>query len=77
MPDGMPADPFRDGEIDWGWLAGQDAAFFAAHVAAGMSETAALELTKAHMQFWLGVMLASQPPQQHPEQPPDGRDQGG
>lgn len=71
MPDdGMPADPFREGQIDWGWLAGHDAAFHAAHVAAGMSEPAALELTKAHMQFWLGVILANSASQQPPEQQP-------
>ena len=69
MPDdGMPADPFREGQIDWGWLAGQDAAFFAAHVAAGLTETVAVELTKAHMQFWLGIMLANSAAEQQPEQ---------
>ena len=63
----MPADPFREGQIDWGWLANHDAAFFAAHVAAGLSETVSVELTKAHMQFWLGVMLANAAQQPEPE----------
>lgn len=72
MPDGMPADPFREDQPDWTWLAGQDTAFFAAHVAAGMAEAHALELTKVNLQFWLGVMLANsaaqQPEQQHGDQ---------
>ena len=72
MGDEMPADPFREGQIDWGWLAGQDAAFFAAHVAAGMSEAVAIELTKTHMQFWLGIMLANSAQQEQVE--PGGRE---
>ena len=71
MPEEMPADPFREGQIDWGWLAGQDAAFLSAHLAAGMAEAHAVELTKAHMQFWLGVMLAGSAAQQPPEQQQD------
>ena len=70
MPDGMPADPFREDQPDWGWLAGNDAAFLAAHVAAGMAEGAALELTKVYLQFMLGVFLAN-PAAQQPEQPED------
>lgn len=72
MAEEMPADPFREGHVDWGWLAGQDAGFFAAHVAAGMGEAHALELTKAHLQFWLGIMLANSAAQQQqqPEQAP-------
>jgi hypothetical protein len=65
--DGMPADPFREGQVDWGWLAGNDAGFFAAHAAAGMAENVALELTRTYLQFLLGVMLAGSA-QQHPEQ---------
>lgn len=69
MPDGMPADPFREDQPDWGWLAGTNAAFLAAHIAAGMAESTALELTKVNLQFWLGVMLANSAAQQQPEQP--------
>ena len=70
MPDdGMPADPFREGQIDCGWLANHDAAFFAAHVAAGLTEPVALELTKAYLQFVLGVMLANSAQQPEQEQP--------
>ena len=76
MGDEMPADPFREGQIDWGWLAGQDAAFLSAHVAAGMSEAAALELTKAHMQFWLGIMLANSAVPQQPQPPGEEQAQG-
>jgi len=63
MPDGMPADPFREDQFDWTAFAAGDAAFFSAHVAAGMGEVPALELTKEYMRFWLGVMLASAPQQ--------------
>ena len=59
MGDEMPRDPFREGQVDWGPLASNDAAFLSAHVAAGMSEVCALELTKVYLQFALGVLLAS------------------
>jgi hypothetical protein len=70
--DEMPADPFREGQVDWGPFAAGDAAFFAAHLAAGMPEMPALELTKEYMRFWLGVMLANsaQQPSQEPGQSP-------
>ena len=68
MPDGMPADPFREDQYDWTQFAAGDAAFFAAHVAAGMGEGFALELTKEYMRFWLGVLLANAPQQPEPEQ---------
>ena len=55
----MPSDPFREGMPDWRPLAAQTTGFFTAHVAAGMAEAPALELTKVYLQFWLNVMLAS------------------
>lgn len=67
MPDGMPADPFREEQFDWTQFAAGDVAFFHAHVAAGMAEIPALELTKEYMRFWLGVMLASSAEQQQEE----------
>ena len=76
MPDPeMPSDPFREEHIDWGWLAGQDTAFLSAHVAAGMAEPAALELTKTHLQFWLGIMLANSAAQLPQEQQQGEQDQ--
>ena len=60
----MPADPFREGHPDFGPLAANNVAFLSAHVAAGMAEQHALELTKVYLQFWLGVMLANSAPQQ-------------
>ena len=71
MPDEMPSDPFREGQLDWGWLAGNDVSFFAAHIAAGMAENVALELTRTYLQFLLGVMLAGSV-QQNPEQQQPG-----
>ena len=65
----MPADPFREEQYDWTAFAAGDAAFFSAHVAAGMGEVPALELTKEYMRFWL-VMFANQASQQ--EQDPGG-----
>lgn len=66
MGDEMPRDPFREGQVDWGPLAANDAAFLSAHVAAGMSEVCALELTKVYLQFTLGVLLAGQAQQPDP-----------
>ena len=63
----MPADPFREEQFDWTNFAAGDTAFFHAHIAAGMAEMPALELTKEYMRFWLGVMLASSAQEQ--EQP--------
>lgn len=78
VPDeGMPADPFREGQFDWGWLAGHDTAFLSAHLAAGMAEAHAVELTKAHLQFWLGVMLAAPAAQQPSGQPETPEQQQG
>jgi hypothetical protein len=59
----MPADPFREEQFDWTAFAAGDAAFFSAHIAAGMPEIPALELTKEYMRFWLGVMLAGAQPE--------------
>ena len=64
MPDGMPADPFREDQYDWTAFAAGDAAFFSAHIAAGMAEIPALELTKEYMRFWLGFILANSATQQ-------------
>ena len=36
----MPADPFRDGMLDWGPLAAGNFAFFTAHLAAGFTRGA-------------------------------------
>jgi hypothetical protein len=68
----MPSDPFREGQPDWGWLAGNDATFLAAHVAAGMAEGTALELTKVYLNFMLGVLLASASTQQQPDPGTEG-----
>lgn len=70
MPDdSMPADPFREGQVDFGPIAANDTAFLSAHLAAGMSEVCALELTKVYLQFMLGVFLAgsAQVPEQDTE----------
>lgn len=68
--DEMPADPFKDGQIDWTQFAAGNTAFFHAHIAAGMAEIPALELTKEYMRFWLGVILASPPPQPDQDETP-------
>lgn len=67
VPDDMPSDPFREGQPDFGWLAGNNAAFLAAHVAAGMAEAHAVELTKVYLTFTLNVIIAAQSARQHPE----------
>lgn len=67
MPDDMPADPFREGQIDWGPLAANNFAFFSSHLASGFSEGQALELTSRYMSFVVGVIY-SQAAQQPPEQ---------
>jgi hypothetical protein len=64
----MPADPFREGQPDWGFVAANDHSFYVAHVAAGLPDAHALELTKVYLQFMLGVMLANAGQQQ--ENPP-------
>ena len=56
----MPADPFREGHYDWTNFAAGDQAFFTAHVAAGMPETVALELTKTYMMYMLGILLSAE-----------------
>jgi hypothetical protein len=66
----MPADPFRDGMPDWGPLAANNFAFFAAHLAAGFSEGQALDLTGRYLSFIVSVMFANQASQQ--EQDPGG-----
>ena len=68
MDDAMPADPFREGQFDWTQFAAGDTAFFHAHLASGMAEIPALELTKEYMRFWLGVMLAGSQQQEEPGQ---------
>jgi hypothetical protein len=60
----MPADPFRDGMPDWGPLAANNFAFFAAHLAAGFSEAQALDLTGRYLSFIVSVMFANQAAQQ-------------
>jgi hypothetical protein len=66
MGDEMPRDPFREGQVDFGPIAANDTAFLSAHLAAGMTEVCALELTKVYLQFMLGVLLAGSG--QSPEQ---------
>ena len=69
MPDSeMPADPFREGQPDWSGVAASDLAFLSAHLAAGMAEPHALELTKTYLQFMLTVIFANQAAAQEPEQ---------
>lgn len=65
MGDEMPADPFRDGLPDWGPLAANDFSFFASHLAAGFTQSQALELTARYISFVVTVSM-SQP--QQPEQ---------
>jgi len=62
--DEMPADPFRDGMLDWGPLAANNFAFFSAHLAAGFSEGQALELTARYLSFVVGVIFANPPAHQ-------------
>ena len=64
MGDEMPADPFRDGSLDWGPLAAGNFAFFAAHLAAGFSEGQALDLTGRYLSFVVSVLFANQAAQQ-------------
>jgi len=64
MGDEMPADPFREGQPEWGPLAANNHAFFVAHLAAGFSEAHALELTARYLSFVVSVMFASQPSRQ-------------
>jgi hypothetical protein len=66
--DEMPADPFRDGMLDWGPLAAGNFAFFAAHLAAGFSEAQALDLTGRYLSLVVSILFANQPAQQ-PGQP--------
>jgi hypothetical protein len=58
--DEMPADPFREGQLDWGPLAANNFAFFSSHLAAGFSEGQAIELTARYLSFVVGVIYASQ-----------------
>ena len=64
----MPADPFRDAMLDWGPLAAGNFAFFAAHLAAGFTETQSLELTARYLSFVVSIMFANPPAQQEPPQ---------
>lgn len=67
----MPADPFRDGNMDWGPLAANNFAFFAAHMASGFTEQQALDLTGRYLSLILSVMF-SQQGQQGEQQDPGG-----
>ena len=71
MGDEMPADPFRDGVLDWGPLAAGNFAFFAAHLAAGFSEAQALDLTGRYLSLVVSIMFAN-PPAPQQEQDPGG-----
>lgn len=64
----MPADPFRDGMPDWGPLAANHFAFFAAHLAAGFTEGQALDLTGRYLSFIVSIMYAN-PAAQQPGEP--------
>jgi len=64
----MPADPFREGQPDWSGLAASDCAFLSAHLAAGMAEMHAVELTKVYLNFMLTVIFANQAAQQTEQQ---------
>jgi len=66
MGDEMPADPFREGQLDWGPLAANNFAFFSSHLAAGFSETLALELTARYLSFVVGVIYANQQAEPEP-----------
>lgn len=66
MSDEMPADPFRDGQPEWGPLAANNHAFFVAHLAAGFSEAHALELTARYLSFVVSLIYANQAQQQDP-----------
>lgn len=70
MGDEMPADPFRDGQVDWGPLASNHFSFFAAHLAAGFTEPQALDLTGRYLGFVLTVMVSGQAAQQ--QEDPEG-----
>jgi hypothetical protein len=67
--DEMPADPFREGHLDWGPLAANNYAFFSSHLAAGFSEGQALELTARYLSFVVGMIFAGQAEQQ--QEPPE------
>ena len=64
MGDEMPADPFREGGVDWGPLAANHFAFFSSHLAAGFTEGQALELTARYLSFMVGVIFANHEAQQ-------------
>jgi hypothetical protein len=66
----MPADPFRDGMPDWGPLAANNFAFFAAHLAAGFTEQQSLDLTGRYLSFIVSVMFANQASQEQDEPGP-------
>lgn len=70
MGDEMPADPFRDGQMDWGPIAAYSFSFFTAHMAAGFSEMQAIELTGRYQSYLLTVIFANQTAQQ-PEPGPE------
>lgn len=61
----MPADPFREGQPDFGQLAALNFGFWSAHVAAGFKEDAAMQLTTAYM----SMLVASAAAQSSPGEP--------
>ena len=67
----MPSDPFREGQVDWSGIAASNHAFFVAHLAAGFSESQALELTSRYMSFVVSVIFANHAQQQPPPVGPD------
>lgn len=68
MDDAMPADPFREGQMDWGPIAAYAYSFFTSHMAAGFSEVQALELVGRYESYLLTVIFANQAAQQEPGQ---------
>lgn len=63
-PGPMPPDPFSGAQDDWSQMAAGLHGFFAAHVAAGFSETNAMHLTTQYLNTLLSLMLANAAAQQ-------------
>lgn len=66
MDDAMPADPFREGQMDWGSIAAGTFSYFSAHLAAGFTEVQALELARGYQSYVLTMLLNSAAQQQDP-----------
>ena len=64
MPEEMPSGPFREGHAGWSGIAGNNHAFFVAHLAAGFSESQALELTSRYLSFVVSVIFSGHAGQQ-------------